>query len=451
MKIKLSAKFKDFLRFEDFDFAFLESCTSAGKTTVGAIKFMLSAAQSPKRFHALCGLDNGVVERNIINKDCGILDVFGDAVRYYPNGHGGIKLPHLFMQTDSGGKVIYIVGYDNAARWVKVLGSQFGVIFVDEANRADLAFIQEITMRCDRAYFTQNPDDPSLDWYKQYVNHSRPLPRYCGDYPEELLGMLCEQEKPRWVHWYFTFEDNAALSEEKKRRIIEAVPVGTKQYFTKILGLRRKTTGLVFVSFDRARHVVSREWAKRFADRSAEEHFELFSLGLDTAYSTKSPDTLAFSFIGITNRGRCIVLEELVCNNAELSVPFAPSDTVRTLVSFAERCCEEWGTVRDLYIDSADQATLMECAKYARENGCFFNFNGAWKKMKIISRINLQLGWFAHDEMFVCEGCETYIAELERYCWLEGKDGIPEDGNDHMINSVQYAFLPYVDRIGGSK
>lgn len=449
MKIKLSAKFKDFLRFDDFDFAFLESCTSAGKTTVGAIKFMLSVAQSPKKFHALCGLDNGVVERNIINKDCGILDVFGDTVQYLPNGHGGIKLPHLVLHAGKSDKIIYIVGYDNSARWVKVLGSQFGVIFVDEANRADLAFIQEITMRCDRAYFTQNPDDPSLDWYKQYVNHSRPLARYRSDYPAELLGMLNEPEKPRWVHWYFTFDDNAALSEEKRRRIIDAVPVGTKQYFTKILGLRRRTTGLVFSNFDPKRHIVTREWAKKLRDKSADEHFVQFSCGLDTSYSSKSSDTLAFSFLGITNKRRVIVLDELVRNNSELAVPFAPSDTVQTLVDFAQRCCDEWGVVRDLFIDSADQATLQECAKYSREHGCFFNFNNAWKKMQIINRINLQLGWFAHDEMLIVENCTEYISELGRYCWLENKDSTPEDGNDHMINSVQYGFLPFVDLVGG--
>lgn len=44
--------------------------------------------------------------------------------------------------------------------------------------------------------------------------------------------------------------------------------------------------------------------------------------------------------------------------------------------------------------------------------------------------------------------CQTYIHELETYSWKEDKDNEPEDRNDHMVNSVQYAWLPYEKRIG---
>ena len=33
--------------------------------------------------------------------------------------------------------------------------------------------------------------------------------------------------------------------------------------------------------------------------------------------------------------------------------------------------------------------------------------------------------------------------------WLENQDNTPEDGHDHTINSGQYGFLPYKDKIGG--
>ncbi|NLZ82387.1 MAG: hypothetical protein GX915_01835 [Clostridiales bacterium] len=46
------------------------------------------------------------------------------------------------------------------------------------------------------------------------------------------------------------------------------------------------------------------------------------------------------------------------------------------------------------------------------------------------------------------EHCQTYISELEVYSWLEDKDNEPEDKNDHMINSVQYGWLPYKNKIG---
>lgn len=59
-----------------------------------------------------------------------------------------------------------------------------------------------------------------------------------------------------------------------------------------------------------------------------------FSVGIDTSYSQKSPDTIALSFLGITNKGRGIVLAEKVYSNAELETPLAPSDTVLNIVEF---------------------------------------------------------------------------------------------------------------------
>lgn len=103
---------------------------------------------------------------------------------------------------------------------------------------------------------------------------------------------------------------------------------------------------------------------------------------------------------------------------------------------------------RNVFVDSADQATITELKKYKRQNGCVYVFNNAWKKTTIIDRINLQLGWFAQDCYFVLEQCINTITELETYSWCEDKDNTPEDRNDHCINSSQYAWLPYKTKIG---
>ena len=104
---------------------------------------------------------------------------------------------------------------------------------------------------------TLNPDDPSLPIYSEYINHSRPLKCYVKDYPKELLNQLNESRKTGWIHWYFTFYDNAALTPEQIRLKIDAVPVGTKMYKNKIQGLRGRATGLVFSNFDERRHVIN--------------------------------------------------------------------------------------------------------------------------------------------------------------------------------------------------
>ncbi len=445
----LSPKYKDFLKYKA-PVEFLEGTTAAGKTTVGIVKFMFKVADSAKKIHIISGLDTGTIEKNIINKDLGILDVFGELVEYNPSGKGEYSMPHLIYHTPNGDKVVYILGYDNKARWKKALGGQYGCLYIDEINIADMEYIREASMRCDYLMATLNPDDPSLPVYEEYINHARPTDRYANDAPPDLLNMLNAEPKSGWVWWYFSFDHNAGLPQAKKEQIISMVPPGTKLYKNKILGLRGRATGLVFSNFDRSRHIVNRNQLLQAAfDKKI--RFVQFSAGLDTAYSSKSPDTISMIFQGITQEGKLIVLDERVYNNANMSNPIAPSDTVRNFIDFLERNREVWGFARQVYIDSADQATITELKKYKRQNPCLYNFNGAWKKTKIIDRINMQLGWLHTGDYLVCDTCRVHISELEAYSWAQDKDNEPEDRNDHTINASQYGFLPYVKMIGEIK
>ena len=133
-----------------------------------------------------------------------------------------------------------------------------------------------------------------------------------------------------------------------------------------------------------------------------------------------------------------------------MKTPLSPSDIPPEFVRFLEANRKLWGFARDVYIDSADQATITECQKFKRLTGSVYNFIPAFKKTKIIDRIHLQSAWLAAGDFLVLEGCKTYIAEMNVYSWKEDKYE-PEDCNDHCINSCQYAWLPYKSMIGSVK
>lgn len=436
MNIPLSPKYIDFLK-TSAKVEFLEGTTSAGKTTIGVIKFMLKVAESPKKLHILSGLDLGVIEKNIINKDLGILDIFGSLVEYNARGKGQHSLPHLVYRD----KIIYVLGYDNKIRWKKALGGQYGCLYIDEINIADMEYVRESSMRCDYLIGTLNPDDPNLSIYKEYINHSRPLKRWEKDTPVEILNYLTEEPHSDWVHWFFSFNDNLGLTPEKIQQIKTNVPKGTKLYKNKILGLRGRATGLVFSNFTKD-NIKNTEYFKSFK-------FKYFTCGVDTAYSQKSADTIAMIFAGITDTGVFCVLGEEVYNNTNLDNPLAPSDVVNRLYNFLERNRKEWGFSRDVFIDSADQATLTELRKFKQKNGIIYNFVGAYKKTQIIDRIHLQLNWISKLNYLVNASCKNHIAELESYSWQDDKY-LPEDCNDHTINATQYAFLPFKTKIGSN-
>lgn len=461
----LSPKYKAFLRHRA-GLEVLEGTTAAGKTTVGAYKFICKVMASSKQLHILAADDTGAAEKNIIQKDLGIADLFPETlVEYKGNGSATYKMPHLIVHTLRGDKIVFIVGYRDKTRWKDALGGQYGCLYIDEINTANMDFVREAVMRADYTMATLNPDDPALPVYVEYINRCRPVLKWQSDTPKEILAELTEPEHAGWTHWFFTFSDNWGIPEEKKQQIIESVPAGTKLWKNKIKGLRGRATGLVFSNFDRKKHAVKKEWAKQYTEEwirklppSREryaERFVHFSAACDTAYSQQSPDTIAMSFLGITNHGKCILLDERVYDNAKLGTPLAPSDTVRNLVDFLDRNRREWGFAKDVFIDSADQATITECVKYKRLFGSVYNFLPSWKKEKLIDRINVQLGWFAEGNggpfFYIVDSCVTYMHELEVYSWKEDKDNEPEDGNDHMINSVQYGWLPYETKIGARR
>lgn len=442
---KLSPKYKDFLK-HNAPVEFLEGTTAAGKTTVGITKFMLKVAKSKKKMHVIAAKTTGVAEKNIIQKEYGIIDVFGDLVRYNGNGDKDNKIPHIRYNTPNGEKIIYILGYDNIDKWKMALGSQFGCVLIDEINTASIDFVREICTRNDYLMATLNPDDPNLPIYSEFINCSRPLEKYRKDVPNEILEQLNSEEKENWTYWFFSFYDNASLSEAEIEKKKLSAPKGTKLYKNKILGLRGRATGLIFSNFERKNNVITKEKAKTYK-------FIQFSAGLDTAYSESSPDTLAMTFIGITDKGKLVILNEEVYNNKDLDIPLAPSDIAPKFFNFLERNRKEWGLARDVFVDSADQATITELKKFKRTNPCVYNFLNAYKKVEIIDRIHLALGWINVENKIyyeVVNNCIEHIKELESYSWKEDEYK-PEDKNDHTINSSQYAWIPFRTKIGNYK
>ena len=444
-RLVLSDKYKAFLRC-DAPVEFLEGTTAAGKTTVGLFKFMLKVAESQKKLHIIAADDTGAAEKNIIQKDLGILDDFGVLVEYKGNGSGEYKMPHLLFHTSSGDKIVFVVGYGNKSKWKDALGGQYGGLYIDEINTADIEFVREAAMRSDYLMATLNPDDPNLPVYKEYINCSRPLPEWENETPQEIKDELKEEPKPGWVHWFFSFAHNLGLAKEKLDRIIQNTPPGTKIWKNKIQGLRGKATGLIFPNFDRKKHVVTEAWVKQQV-KDGKIKFKKFTVGLDTSYSSKSPDTIAMIFQGITEDRRLITLAEKVYSNANLDTPLAPSDTAIKFVEFLDLCQKKWGFAKDTFIDCADAATITELRKYKRLHGCVYNFIESYKKVEIIDRIKLQLGWIQQGCYLVVDTCVEHLGELDRYSWDEDKD-VPEDRNDHTINSNQYAWIPYRQMIG---
>jgi phage terminase large subunit len=432
--MKISKKYLDFV-IDNAEVDILEGTTAAGKTTTAInTKFLYKVKTSSRKKHLIAGDSIGTVVSNILsNGDCGLLDNYPN-IKLYLNGNADQTLPHINIDDD----IVYLVGYSDVSKFKKVLGGQFGAVFIDECNIADMGFIRELFLpRFEYCCMTLNPDNPDKEIYAEIINRARPTEKYANDVPAHIWEELKSQEpNPNWRYWFFGFDDNPTMTEERKGQLYSSLLPETREYQTKILGKRAKGTGLIFIL--PKDNIISEEVAKTMK-------FNRYTMGIDTSYSQTSKDTFAFIFGGINDKTQFVVLEEMVFNNSTEKA--SPSDIAIKIDNFIDYCNNKWGVCNSIFVDSADQATISECRKFKQINGRSYNLFDAYKKTSIIDRINLQNGWIAKKSYLIVDTCKHHIKEHNTYSWLPNKD-IPEDANDHSINASQYAWLPYKTEIG---
>lgn len=421
-----------------------EGQTYGGKTTIGAIKFILRVKASSKKQHCICGLDTGTIEKNIIKSEMGIETYFGDEIDYRGNGDVNYNLPHIYVKSNKGLKVIFLFGYADQSRWKKALGGQFGCAMIDEVNTADMDLVREVAMRCDYLLMTLNPDDPNLPIYREYINHCRPLPNFEKDVPSEMMNQLLSQPaKEGWVHWYFRMDDNPTLTPEKKASIIANVPEGSKTWKAKILGLRGRSEGLVYDEFTDNK-IIKLEQFKWLPM----EMVSKVICGLDSGLNN---DATALVTTLITTAGRLLVIPSFyylpkIGSNAN-------SQQAINIAKWLDYWLPRFGiNITNMVSIIGDSAAITQDLMYEINLKTPFRAMKVEKKdiLKDTQRVKSIIGkedWFyiidagyrnplnpnevlGHNDMF--------IVELNNQIW-DLKKNQPMDGNDHCIDAFKYA------------
>lgn len=453
--IVLSDTFKDFvsrLDIEHVDTEVLEGQTAAGKTTVGiGLKFILLCAISPMKLHLLCGNTRGKLETSIIMKEDGILDIakqFHYSVEYYPNGKGGIRDSHIVVygRTEAENKIILCAGYGDRTKWKDILGNQYGIVAVDEANIADIDFLRELAMRKKYWMLTLNPDNPDLPLYREFINKSRPLDQYRDRYPEELYRQLCSvpQESGK-IHWYFTMDDNAAMTEEEKEQKRKSIDPSTSQYKSKILGIRGKSEGQVYPELT-VNKIITLEEGLEIVRREGVYHV---FVGIDSGIAPDKDATAVTTTIR-TAYGKLIQLPSFE------KVPKLGENTNSIVAGFIEGWLDHWLTLfgcldMGIITMTGDSAALTQDLLYEITLTTKYDaFKVASKDiLRDTQRIKSIMGteglwWIVNDGYHnptrpkeIIGEYDPLIMELQNNIW-DSKTGKPMDGNDHCIDSFKY-------------
>jgi len=242
---KHRAIFKDSTRFQ-----FFEGVTGSSKSLIAGMVFFLRVFNSPENVtqFVTAGSSMSTIERMIIDAPAGFYNLFRGVCEYKKAGIGGSRIE---VQTPTGVKKIYMVGYDNKTRYRAILGLTLGGFLIEEIHTTNDEFIREMFTRLYRdsgfLYCTGNAGLPDQIVYTDYLNKGRPHPKFVDDVPAETMKEL-EQVDPdhNFRYWWFGFRDNPTFTTQEINDLYGSHPIGSFEYNSKILAIRGYTTGLLY-------------------------------------------------------------------------------------------------------------------------------------------------------------------------------------------------------------
>ncbi len=236
--VYLSEKAWDVIQ-DDSRYISLEGSTGSQKSITADRKFHKEVYNSPKEHtqFAILGNTTPVLERTIIDNPISFYNKHKYVIKdnkyiqvmfYKKQGQGGSRIE---WRTPNGLKRIYFAGFDNKARFKKILGRTIYGIWADEIQTAHDEFVSELFTRLARdggfLITTSNGGLPDQKIYRDYLNKGRPNPKWAYEIPEPTMKeLLTKEPDERFRFYWFGFNDNPMMTEEQIRELIDTHPIG---------------------------------------------------------------------------------------------------------------------------------------------------------------------------------------------------------------------------------
>lgn len=366
--IYLSEKAWDVIN-DDSLYIALEGSTGSLKSVTADRKFHKNvyATDSTKTQFAIVGTSVDTLERNIIDNPLSFYNrhmyVVSDGKRYrtmyYKKaGRGGSRIE---WYTPKGIKRIYFAGFDNKARFKKILGMTLYGIWADEIQTAHDDFVSEMFTRLARdggfLIATMNGGLPDQRVYVDYLNKGRPHPKWASQIPETTMNDLMEKEADeRFRFYWFGFMDNPKMTDEQIEHLYNTHAPGSFEYNSKILGIRGFVEGAIYNKYMTADNMV--KFADVYKNPNSPYQFARYTIGVDVG----STDFTVFTLVGFTRFSKyAVALDKIEINHAGVD------EIWQLFTKWYDTYYKEIGhKVHGMFIDSAAQILKNSLAPLLR-------------------------------------------------------------------------------------
>ena len=393
-----------------------EGAIRSGKTIDHCIIAAAYLEETPDKFHLASGSTIGNAKLNIgVCNGFGLENLFRGRCRW-----GKFKDNEaLFIQTQTGEKVVLFVGGGKADSYKRILGNSYGLWIATEINEhydcADsrssfvkVASGRQIAAQRPFTLWDLNPCNPKAGIYEEYIDRYR---------KQGLAG--------GYLYEHFTIHDNATITPERIAEIESRYDSSTVWYRRDIMGERAVAEGLIYQLFaDRPERFILTELPR----------VQRATIGVDFGGGTSAH---AFCCLGYSGNS-IIVLDEYRETEA-----LDPTKLQQDFVDFVKRCQMRW-LVTDCWCDSAEQTLINGLRTAAAMNRLPINIGNALKK-PINDRIRALCILMGVDRFKVYEGCKWTVDALKTAVWDAKQltqDVRLDNGSTNIdsLDALEYAF-----------
>jgi len=446
--IKVTQKMTDLLKSKK-KIIHCEGVTGSSKSFTLGLKFFFNIFDSPKNEtqYVIAASDATVVERMFIENPASFYNIFKSLCTHMQKGVGGNK---IVVEGRYGKKNIYLIGYDDKSRWKKILGLGIHGFLVEEIHTASEEFIREMFTRVYRddgfLYTSSNGGIPTLTVYIDYLNKSRPHPKYVDDVPKSTMSYLLECEPDNdYEFWFYKFEDNPVLSPEQIDKMYSAHPKGSFEYMSKILGIRGFTDGVLYGHLIKPEHTVEED---KINYGAIIDVIYGIDVGSGDSNNQSNAKNIIVAVAYSMGHQRAVVLDGIECNDAEHMAVIRESE-----VSIRKMLSRFGYKVRGVYIDSAEATLISTFRKNKTVNIPIEKSIKLTKDITAKTRVSLKEQLLLADRLLFAnnEGAQKVKSQL---MLVKGKNGEVVDENmmhNDYNDALDYALTPRFHQLLNAK
>ena len=344
----------------------------------------------------------------------------------------------LFLQTQTGEKIVIFVGGGKADSYKRILGNSYGMWIATEINEhydsddSRTSFIKVAFGRQAAAL------DPLVLWDLNPCNPRHPIyANYIDKYADGFLG--------GYNYAHFTLEDNLSITPARREEIRSQYDPNTVWYRRDILGERCAAEGLIYQTFadDPGAFLIRgdpRVWLKENGKQGTTR-----TIGVDFGGTGSAPTSV---LTGICSDGTAVVLAEDYIDHNRQSID--PERLNARWATFVRSVTQDYGYAITR-ADSAEQILINGLKSTSQKAKLLTEVHNAQKQSIMGVRVPLVLLLIAQRRLWISERCPHLIEALSQAVYDPRKveDERLDDGTTNIdsLDAFEYSIEPYAKQL----